>query len=352
MSIHPSIRRSASAVASAALLVAGAALSSPAQGVAMVSTLGPGCGSPPPVLSSTMPVVPGAITFHIADAPPFSPVTFFLSPPPAITPFTVGFGCTIYVNPLLFLPLGPIPTDANGDLFATFFLPDIPELAELFCSLQALVPTPEQFFPLAFSNGVGLLDGTVPPFCSYAKSSYQAGGAASFLVVTQFESVFSTPGFLEVGVHQAAGGSSVPNGIRFTADTLGRAAMQIFMIGGGTSGAFGFDAVNPFSTSGGLGGGALAKQTIALTLNVAFNDAGVAGSFAPGYSSLVYHAAGDSLDGLTVAQLLATANAALAGLALPAGHSFASLEALVENLNLSFDGCGISEWARLHLFAN
>ena len=59
---------------------------------------------------------------------------------------------------------------------------------------------------------------------------------------------------------------------------------------------------------------------------------------------------GTSLDGLTVSQILAVAETALGGGALPADYTIANLNALVTNLNEAFDnGTVVTLWASAHL---
>jgi hypothetical protein len=346
-----SLRRASLALVAVALL---SFATSPAQTVvAAVSTLGPGCGSPAAALSSTIPVVGGDITFHLETGAPGSICDLFLSPPPIVAPLDLGFGCMVYVNPALFFPLGPFVTDAGGALTVTYSLPDVPELVNLFCSLQSLVLAPGPVYPFGVSNGVGLLDGNASPFCSYSQGGYQGSGVPGTILTNNFATVFAGAGFMEVGVYDAGGGAAAPNGIRFTANVAGVLALKTFLGGGGSSSAFGIDAVNPLSSGGGLNGGTLGKQACVLALNVAFNNAGVVGSALPGYTGLVYYGApGDALNGFTVTQILGVANNALAGLGLPAGYTFGALNTLVANINLAFDPCVMSAWARLHLFAS
>jgi hypothetical protein len=95
-------------------------------------------------------------------------------------------------------------------------------------------------------------------------------------------------------------------------------------------------ATNPTSSSAGV----FAGQVLALDLNVALYSLG----------SLTLSGTGTSLDGSTVSAVLAAANLALAGGALPSGFvSYSSLNDLIDNLNQSFDGCVRSGWAATHL---
>ena len=65
--------------------------------------------------------------------------------------------------------------------------------------------------------------------------------------------------------------------------------------------------------------------------------------------SLVLTGTATSLDGSTVSAVLAAANAAIGGGALPSGFTLSSLNDLVDNLNQSFDGCVEDGWAKTHL---
>jgi hypothetical protein len=62
---------------------------------------------------------------------------------------------------------------------------------------------------------------------------------------------------------------------------------------------------------------------------------------------------GDSLNGLTVNQILGVCNNVLAGLVPPPpGHTLTTLTALLEELSLSYANCVPSFWASTHLFVN
>ena len=112
--------------------------------------------------------------------------------------------------------------------------------------------------------------------------------------------------------------------------------IQNFLPQGGPPGPLTASALDPtLRTSAGV----FAGQVLALTLNVELEH----------FGSLVLSGTGTSLDGKTVAQVLAAANLAISGGALPAGFTYSSLNDLVDNLNQSFDSCTADAFASLHL---
>ena len=86
-----------------------------------------------------------------------------------------------------------------------------------------------------------------------------------------------------------------------------------------------------------------------LRVNVDFNDAGIIDGILGSISGLVLQGTGGSLDGQTVAAILAAAEQALGGGALPAGYTLSNLNNLVDELNNAFDNCNPSDWAQTHL---
>jgi hypothetical protein len=113
------------------------------------------------------------------------------------------------------------------------------------------------------------------------------------------------------------------------------AAIQAFLPQGGPPGALTASATNPTTSSAGV----LAGQVLALKLNVDIE----------GMGGLIISGTGTSLDGKTVSDVLAAANVALGGGALPAGFSLSSLNDLVDSLNNAFDGCVADSFALTHL---
>lgn len=144
------------------------------------------------------------------------------------------------------------------------------------------------------------------------------------------------PNGVEIGI----GGAGYS--LKFTS----AAAVTAFLPQGGTPAALTSDIVNPTSSSAGVFGG----QVLALRLNVGFSAAGVTQGLGGALGSLKLTGTGTSLDGQTVDQILAAAETALGGGALPAGYTIANLNALVTDLNEAFDnGTVVTLWASTHL---
>jgi hypothetical protein len=121
------------------------------------------------------------------------------------------------------------------------------------------------------------------------------------------------------------------------------AAVKEYLPDGGTPGTLTGDLVNPSTTPAKN----LASQLTAATLNVAFNDAGflMGANDATKLGDLIYVANVDSaLIGLTVRQLLAHANHAVAGQVnlLPSGVSLSDLSTALTKLNENFDNGTVS----------
>jgi hypothetical protein len=190
---------------------------------------------------------------------------------------------------------------------------------------------------------VGALPPDGPPvngdFCSYSQGGLGGSGVPFNQLNANFATLF--PAGVEVGIPGAGGYS-----MKFTTAT----AVQDYLPTGGPANKLTADSVNPTSTSAGQFGG----QVLALKLNIALSDAGVTTT---GFGDLIYCNAGDSLHGQTVRQILAAAETAIGGGALPAGYTYATLAGLCANLDLSFDGkdatylnCGVvSAWATSYL---
>ena len=127
-----------------------------------------------------------------------------------------------------------------------------------------------------------------------------------------------------------------PNGVTigggFTLTFTKASAVAAFLPQGGTPGALTKTAVDPTSSSANVFGG----QVLALELSVDFSGKGITAS---GLGGL--HLTSGPLAGQTVAQVLAEANQALGGGALPQGMTIANLNDVVDKINNAFDN-GVS----------
>jgi hypothetical protein len=189
------------------------------------------------------------------------------------------------------------------------------------------------------ANSNVLVGSELPPpttHCSYTQGAYQGGGTPANILSANFSTAF--PSGLTIGTYFPSNGNSAPNGAQWTQ----LSPLQSWLGGGGPSGALTADTLNATSTSG----GALAKQTAALTINATLGTSAFGN---PNISGLTLFGTGTSLDGLTVSQILGLANAALATGIRPAGYSFGGLNDLITMLNESWDNCSQSSWAEAHL---
>ncbi|MFM8808347.1 MAG: hypothetical protein ACKOJB_05480, partial [Chthoniobacterales bacterium] len=173
-------------------------------------------------------------------------------------------------------------------------------------------------------------------YCSFSQGGLGGSGAPYLLLASYFPTLF--PSGVEVGIPGGAGYS-----MKFTTAT----AVKDYLPAGGTPNKLTLDLTNPTSSSSGVFGG----QVLALKLNIALSDGGATPA---GLGDLFYINPGDSLSGYKVRQILAAAETALGGGALPAGYTYATLSTLCDNLNLSWDdvspeGCLPSGWALLYL---
>jgi hypothetical protein len=353
--------RSTSTFGSALLSIVFASTAAVAQTAPQVLNLEGGVGTPTPSLNATPPVQGADLTIFATGFPAYAPVVLFITAPVA-PPLDLGGGAALHVDPysgMSFIGLA----DAFGAF--TLFAPGAATLgfpAGLVCNAQAAAfvsagtPGALDFgtFGVVLTNGIALVMGDLPqvPFndvpvgsiSTYSKGGYQGGGAPAALLANNYAAVF--PNGLTVGIYSPGNGATPPNGKHFTATPTGLAALQGYLSGGGPSGAF---VGNDVNTSAPLGAGVFGKQIAALILNVALNDAAVVPN-SGGFGDLVYLAVGDSLHGATVRQILGAAQNAVAGLGLPSGYTYSSLQTLVEALNLSFHEGVESPWADQHLF--
>lgn len=144
----------------------------------------------------------------------------------------------------------------------------------------------------------------------------------------------------------------------FVCFSIGRTNLKTYLSSspGGANGPLGADTTNATSTAGGN----LSRRTATLALNIGFNAAGVNGT-KHNFGSLTLcnlangsmigswtltAAQATALNGKTISQVLADANNALGGNGVAAAYgTFGNLNELVNQLNLSFDGCSVSPFA-------
>ena len=119
--------------------------------------------------------------------------------------------------------------------------------------------------------------------------------------------------------------SGVTIGGNFTLTFDSAAAVRAFLPAGGTPGVLTSSATDPTASAAGV----FAGQVLALQLNVDLEH----------YGTVVISGTGTTLDGKTVADVLAAANIALGGGPLPAGFTISTLNDFVDSLNQKFDNC-------------
>jgi hypothetical protein len=148
----------------------------------------------------------------------------------------------------------------------------------------------------------------------------------------------NNPGtFLNAQFGPAYGAAGAAIGGLNTLTFLTAANVRNFLPQGGPPSFLNSSAVNPTSRTS---AGVFAGQVLALKLNTDLE----------GLGGLTVIGTGTPFDGSTVSEVLAAANVALGGGALPGGFaSFSSLNDLIDNLNSSFDGCVMGGWASAHL---
>lgn len=232
----------------------------------------------------------------------------------------------------------------NGAYHLNFFIPSAPSAATTALVAAALTHTsfvsgPGQVVAVLLDGGDGLLNNgsdvqsliievKVPRTfdgCTVTQGGWGApahGNNPGTMLNAAFPTLYPT------GV--TIGGI---NTLKFTS----AAAVRNFLPQGGPPSFLNASAINPIARTS---AGVFAGQVLALQLNVnIFN-----------FGSLILTGTGTSLDGDTVAQVLAAANTALGGGPLPIGFaSFSRLNDLVDALNSSFDGCVPDGFALTHL---
>ena len=117
----------------------------------------------------------------------------------------------------------------------------------------------------------------LPDACTYTQGGYQGGGVSGTIYTGNFTTVFSSG--LTIGIND--GGGSKHHAL-WNATGTGQTALKTFLGGGGPSGALTADTADATSVSG----GALAKQTAALALNMGFDAAGFLPNGVQGFGSL------------------------------------------------------------------
>jgi hypothetical protein len=314
---------------------------------AWITNLGGGCGAPAPTLHGTMPLAGYDALISVKGAPAGVPLLIAGNVEPFPPSVALGGGCIAHVDPATAAILGPFTTSVIGDFYLPLFLP--PSLPIFQARIQAAVIAPGGPLPtVQLTNGIQSRFGNCSPFCTYAPASFSPGGSGSTNFDDNFEIVFASG--LEIGVFNTGNGSLPPNGLQWTGDAAGKAALGAFLSGpAAPSGPLSADGVNETGTNG---GGSLAIQTAGLTVNLAFNAAGLLGGTNTNLGSLVYLKMDifDSLSGLTITQILGAANQALAGNGLPAGYTYDSLATFIEFLNKSFENCTMSFTASHRLY--
>ena len=167
------------------------------------------------------------------------------------------------------------------------------------------------------------------------------GGAPSgtnppALVMAHYATIYPT-GTLQVGIPGAAG-----NSIRFS----GPSEVLLYLPGIGPASTLLIDHVNPLVTEAGAYGG----EAVALTLNIDFSAAGpTLGALGIPFGDLRLYNLTETplLNGLTVREVLATVNTVLGGGI--ASYGVAELYPLANELNFSFGGGMVNQFAQEHL---
>ncbi len=175
-------------------------------------------------------------------------------------------------------------------------------------------------------------------FYTYGQGAWGAkpsGGNAGQILAENFASVYPG-GFVEVGIPGSGGFS-----MKFTSAL----AIQNYLPASGAPGVLTADLVNPTSSSANAFGG----HVLALQLTVDFSAAGITQGPGGPLGSLTLCNTGASLDGQTVAQILAVANTALGGGGLPTDYSLPALNDLLDHLTNAFSSGLVSAWATQYL---
>ncbi|MGH9784973.1 MAG: hypothetical protein ACRD88_12400, partial [Terriglobia bacterium] len=274
-------------------------------------------------------VVPPGFSFTMCEAPDktTSPTPYTLtSVKITVSPGNVvSFPAIYFVSVPLFLdpPTNSIPNPLGGT----------------YGCFNTTVPQDAQEFAVDLNNSF---------VCTYTKGGYGqdfGNNTIGQILSTNFPTVF--PNGVLIGDRTNPGAvnpldGNPPNGwgAWFTTPQAVRAYLPVQGGAGSVEGALTQDYANPSGSQPNTRPKGFAEQVLALQMNV---DLGNAGAFLPGGGGIgnftVFTGAGQCGNGKTVSQILAEANTALSGGALPANCSLAALHPLVDNLNNSYDNC-------------
>jgi hypothetical protein len=124
-----------------------------------VGTMGPGCGSSPPVLAVTPVALGASVTLSISNAAASTTGLLFASAL-ATGPLQIGAGCAVYLDLGTLIELAAFTTSPAGDWSLTVTAPSDPLLVGAQFALQSiLLPTAG---PLGFDLSNGLLITVAP----------------------------------------------------------------------------------------------------------------------------------------------------------------------------------------------
>lgn len=188
--------------------------------------------------------------------------------------------------------------------------------------------TQEISAPAAFGPGRHL---------SYSQGGWGAppnGNNPASTLANNFSAVY--PNGVEVGI---------PGSDGFSMKFRGAKNVEAYLPAGGPPNPLNADLLDPTKSASGVFGG----QVLALQLNVDFNNAGIVQGTGGSIAGLRLANTNTSLDGKTISEILAAANAALGEGPLPADYTYPLLNELIQNLNVAFDGGIPSPWAFDHL---
>jgi len=164
------------------------------------------------------------------------------------------------------------------------------------------------------------------------------------------------PGNTTLGALMTALGSeTIGNGGPNTASWDSAADIAAYLPAGGGNSALNASLLDPTSTSAGHIGGELLALQLNVDLGTHSPPVMVGGNNVHDFGSLLVCGTGSQFDGQTVASLLAAANVAVGGGALPtdctgmATCDFNSLDTLLQHLNVSFQQCHETGFGLKHL---